>query len=59
MELPNLSDVIADLSIIEQGDIDKTTFLEGEMARDFWHWYYSTYHPKEYAEYCKQHNIEL
>lgn len=59
MEVPKLLDVIADSSTIEQGDVDKTPFLEGEKAKDFWHWYYSTFHPKEYAEYCEQHNIDL
>lgn len=57
MEVPKLSDVIADSLTIDQGDVDKTPFLEGELAKDFWRWYYGTYHPKEYAEYCKQLNI--
>lgn len=59
MEVPNLSDIIADQATIAQPDVDKAPFLEGEKAKDFWHWYYSTYHPKEYAEYCKQHNNDL
>lgn len=49
MDIFNLSEVIADRHIIDQGDVDKTPFLEGAMAKDFWNWYNSTFH---------QHNIK-